>query len=304
MKKPKFNSSMFDAIRSSLGKEKSGGGLRDQIMKFESGKTYLVRLVPYLTDPSKSIFHYYNHIWQSTSTGSFVSTLCPSTFDQKCPIDAFYLSTYRNGSEAQKLAAKPLSRKENWLVNAYIIDDPVNPDNNGQVKLIRYGRELAKIIESALQGDDAEEIGASAFDVAQGCTLRIKCEARTEKRGGVGSSFVTYASSKFLKQSDLDLTEEEIDEIHDKAQDLTKVYSVPTYAELQKMLDEHFFNQAPAKADEPEDDEDDDASDEEVPAAKPATSFTKKSREPSLENDDDETDPETQAKLKKLLADL
>ena len=36
-----------------------------------------------------------------------------------------------------------------------------NPDNNGKVKILRYGKQLQKIITEAIEGEDAEEFGDS-----------------------------------------------------------------------------------------------------------------------------------------------
>jgi hypothetical protein len=96
--------SMFDAIKESLSSKKEGGGngLYKEILKFEAGKTYLVRLVPNQHAPKESIFHYYNHGWNSNATGKYVTNLCPTTFGEDCPIDAYYLKTYRKGTDQER----------------------------------------------------------------------------------------------------------------------------------------------------------------------------------------------------------
>lgn len=238
--------SMFDAIKQSLSSNKNEGGggnaLYKEIMKFTAGNTYQVRLVPNPSSPKETIFHHYTHGWNSNATGKYVTAMCPTTFGDTCPIDAYYLKTYRSGTESEKEAAKVLSRKEGWLVNVYVISDPTNPENEGKVKILRYGRELAKIIESALEGDDAREFGVEkVFDVLNGSSLRIKCENRTEK-GRAASKMVTYASSKFLNASPLDLTDEDLQKIYETVHDLKSVNKQTTTADMQRLLDEHFFN--------------------------------------------------------------
>jgi hypothetical protein len=107
--------SMFEAIKQSLTNEKTnngGNGLYKEILKFAPGNTYQVRLVPNSNLPKETIFHYYNHAWNSNSTGKFIMTLCPSTFGESCPIDTYYLKTYRTGTDSEKSSAAILSRKE------------------------------------------------------------------------------------------------------------------------------------------------------------------------------------------------
>jgi hypothetical protein len=290
--------SMFDAIRQSLSTEKesgnSGGGLFKEILKFSVGNTYTVRLVPNPNSPKDSIFKYFHHSWNSNSTGKFISALCPTTFGDTCPIDAYYLKTYRSGTESEKQASKILSRKESWMVNAYVVSDPVNPENEGKVKILRYGSELGKIIESALTGDDSEEFGIErVFDVVNGCTLRIKCENRSEKKGRTSTSkMVTYASSKFLAPSTLDNVD--INSVYESVHDLKSVYKINTTADMQRLLDEHFFNlNTGSRAPE------DSSSEELFSDKREATSETF-----SEKNSVNETDESTDETLRKLLEDL
>jgi hypothetical protein len=312
--------SMFEAIKQSLSsdkKEGGGNGLYKEIMKFSAGNTYQVRLVPNPNSPKETIFHYYNHGWNSNATGKYVTALCPTTFGETCPIDAFYLKTYRTGTESEKESARVLSRKEAWMVNVYVISDPETPENEGKVKILRYGKELAKIIESALEGDDVKEFGVEkVFDVANGSTLRIKCESRTGAGRG-GKQMVTYASSKFLSPSDLDLEENDVQKIYESVHDLKAVNKQTTPAEMQRLLDEHFFNLTTGSSVE------DNSDDEYAPIRNEKPTTTKKSAEAiesvfenveaapnkpsnkaSVKDDVNETDESTDEALKKLLADL
>lgn len=231
---------LFNEIKASLTTKKEDS-IYKEFMKFESGKTYIVRLIPNIAEPRNSIYHYYHHSWNSLATGQFVTALCPATYNENCPIDNYVIKTYRTGTTEEKEKLKPVNRKESWLVNVYVITDPTNPENEGKVKIVRYGKELAKIISSAIEGDDSQEFGAEKiFDVANGSSLRIKCEART---GAANSrNFVTYSSSKFITPSRLEnVSEDKIEAIYNGVFDLTKIMKPKTQAELQKMLDQHFF---------------------------------------------------------------
>jgi hypothetical protein len=273
-------------------------------MKFEPGKTYVVRLVPNVTDPKSTMYHYYHHSWNSLCTGQFVTTLCPSTYGEQCPIDQLVLKTYNTGTAEEKEKIKPITRKENWFVNAFVITDPTNPENEGKVKVIRYGKELAKIINAAIDGDDADEFGVKIFDVAEGCSLKIKCESRT----GMGGSraFVTYSASKFTSPSKLEgIDAKKLDTIYEASHDLSKFNKPKTYAELQRMLDQHFFCiQDVTNLDEDEDD---------APVSKPVVSkkdealnniFAGIKESSSKEVEEKPVVDDTDAKLKELLASL
>lgn len=293
---------MFEAIKQSLSSDKKegGNGLYKEILKFSAGNTYQVRLVPNANSPKETIFHYYNHGWNSNATGKYVTALCPTTFGETCPIDAYYLLTYRTGTESAKEAARVLSRKEAWMVNVYVISDPENPENEGKVKILRYGKELAKIIESALEGDDASEFGVeNVFDIVNGSTLRIKCESRTGSMRG-NQKMVTYASSKFLAPSKIEIDDKKLEEIYASVHDLKSVNKVTTSSEMQRMLDEHFFNLTTGS---PEEETEDTYTAVTSKTATSEVAVQKKVIE-SSSDEINETDASTDETLKKLLAEL
>lgn len=232
----KFNASMFDALKGAMAEQRSGGNFKD-ILKCSIGNNYKVRLVPNVSDISKTMYHYYNHGWKSLATGQFVSCLCPTTNGDRCPICEERMRLYRGDSE-DKTNAKLLGRKEQWLVNVYIEDDPSNEENNNQVKILRYGKQLDKIIRDATEGMDKDEFGSRIFDLTEdGCNLRISVE---KNDGG----YPTYVSSKFLRESELPgMDDAKIESTYEELFDLEKVFEAKSAEEVQGMLDTHFFCQ-------------------------------------------------------------
>ena len=247
---------MFDDIKNSM--KPTAETVYKDMLKFESGKTYLLRLVPNLDQPKKSLYHYYHHSWTSLATNKFVTAICPTTFGESCPICSHAIKTFRSGTNEEKEKNKLINRKENWLANAYVVTDPTKPENAGKVKILRYGRELAKIIDEAINGEDASEYGPKIFDVRNGCTLRVKCEARSNAQNK--KYLVTYASSKFVSASPLEV--ENIDDIHNNIFTLEEVSKPSSAPELQRLLEQHYFCSVDAVQNAEEDE------DENVVAAK------------------------------------
>ena len=115
-----------------------------------------------------------------------------------------------------------------------MIDDPANPDNNGKVKILRYGKQLQKIITEAIEGEDAEEFGPRIFDLGEdGVNFKIKVEQQGD--------FPTYVSSRFTTAGKIDISEDKQKEIYDSAFDLTEVFTQKSYDELKDMLNEHYY---------------------------------------------------------------
>ena len=249
---------MFATIKDALAKPSQSNNSTSNIMRLKAGNTYTVRLVPYVKDPGKTFFHYYSHGWVSEATGQFQSAISPQTWGERDPIAEARFKIARTGTEEEKEKARSLNRKENWLINVYVVTDKENPENEGKVKILRFGRQLHKIIMEAIEGDDAEEFGERIFDLTKdGCNLRIK----VEEQGG----FPTYVSSRFASPSKISgITDDTVKDVYDQVYDLENVFPVKTYEELQTMLNEHYFGNdssnthQPAVTTTPKDDEDDD----------------------------------------------
>jgi hypothetical protein len=227
---------MFQSIKDALAKNDNENNTASytEILKTTPGNTYTVRLLPFAKDPKNTFFHYFNHGWVSFATGQYVQSLSPMTFGERDPIAEERFRILRTGTEDEKEKVKAIKRLEKYLVNVYVIDDPTNPDNNGKVKMLRYGKQVHKIIMEAIEGEDAEEFGPRIFDLGtNGVSFKIKCENQGE--------YPTYVSSRFTSSGKLNLNDDEQKKIYDSVFDLTKVYTLKSYDELKQMLDEHFY---------------------------------------------------------------
>jgi len=279
-----YNSNMFESIKNALEKSKTksnGSSAYRNLLQLEAPATYVVRLLPNIKNPEESILHYFHHGWNSISTGQYVSVMSPSTWGDRCPVSELYFKVLRDGSDQDKERAKAnLRRKENWLVNVLVVNDPKKPENNGTIKVLRYGRQLDKIVQAAIKGDDAEEFGARIFDLSpEGCNLRIKVELVSDKPGA--PKYPTYTASKFLAPSSIEgLDEEKIEETYNGIFDLNAFVERKSSEDIKTFIDEHYYgNKAEADTAEPEPVSEEDVPYEpvvkkpatvSVPAAKPA----------------------------------
>jgi hypothetical protein len=229
-----FNMSMFESIKGALASSDEASRSKfSEIMQTRPGNTYTVRLLPDSKAPTETFFHHYNMGWNSFATGQYVQALSPQTFGERCPINEERFRLSRTGSDAEKEKASALRRAEKWLVNVYVVDDPSNPDNNGKVKMLRYGKQLHKIISEAIDGEDSEEFGAKIFDLGDaGVNFKVKCEQQGD--------YPTYVSSRFTSATKLNLSEDQQKDIYGSTHTLKDTFPVKSNAELLEMLNEHF----------------------------------------------------------------
>jgi hypothetical protein len=236
----KYTNNLFESIKEALNKKSTteNSSYKD-ILKLEIGNTYVVRLVPNVENPERTLYHYYNHIWKSVLTNQLVSTLCPTTYGERCPIDEYRSKVYQTKDEAKIKEINPIRRDEKWLANVYVVKDPTNPDNQGQVKILRFGKQIYNIIDQAMSGDDAEEFGARIFDLSdKGCNLRIKVD---ENQGG----YANYTTSKFMSPSALEGAPD-VDEIYAACKNLESLQEHKSYEDIQKLLKVHFLGEEEA----------------------------------------------------------
>lgn len=204
-------------------------------LKFEADKTYIVRFLPYLPDPAKSIFKFGQQGWTSRSSGQYVSAISPTTFGQRDPISEYVFKVRKTGSAAEKEEVKALRYATKFRANVYVVEDPTNPENNGQVKLLTFGKQIYDKLEEAIRGDNEADFGAErVFSLDDtGSTFRIKVTKQGE--------YLNFTQSSFTNSIKLKLTDEQKEAIMSQVTDPSASVSVRSYEELQQMFNEHWL---------------------------------------------------------------
>jgi hypothetical protein len=226
----KYTNELYEKIKGSFSEHNKG--TYNNVLKTKATNTYIVRFIPNVDDPSKTLYQYYLHGWNSTVDGRYVSTVCPSTYGEECPICTERFRLWNKGDEASKALSAKLARKERYYANVYVIDDPTNEANNGTVKIFGYGRQISKIINEAMLGDDADEIGSKMFEFAKnGCNLRIKVEKNS-------AGYPNYSSSKFLSPSSIPVS---LDDLLNDIHDFDPLLTRKTQKEMEEMLESALY---------------------------------------------------------------
>jgi hypothetical protein len=240
-----YNKSVFESIKNSLNKNVTEG-LWNKVLKFEVGKTYTLRFIPNIKH-GNSIFTYQQHGWNDPETGKYTSVLSRKTFgrEEVDPIGSLCYKVKKGGkfTPEEEAFASLVKWNEYSLVNVYVVDDPTNPENNGSVKIFKFGRKLAKQIFASINGEDKQMIpsvseeeevpyGERIFDLtSNGVNFKLK----VEKQG----TYQVFDGSRFTGPVNLKLSKEEIEHIHDSVYDLTTLNKEYSREEIQEIVDQN-----------------------------------------------------------------
>lgn len=203
------------------------------------GNSITGRFLPNIKDVENSIYEYAHHGFKSKIDGSGIFQLCPSTWREKCPTCKNSIAMWKSENPVDKDTSKFIRRRQNWLVNFYVINDVKHPENNNTVKILKYGKQIKAKYDMATTGDDKDIYGTKIWRLdEQGCSFRIKCEQNSESK----EAWPTYTNSGFLPPSKIEgMTEAKINEILNSVFNLNKLYTSKSYNDMLTELNTHFF---------------------------------------------------------------
>jgi hypothetical protein len=106
--------------------------------------------------------------------GGWLIDNCLTTNNDKCPVCEHNSSLWNSGIEANKEIVRKQKRKLNYVANVYIVSDPKNPENEGQVKLFKFGKKIFDKITEAMNPAFEDEKAMNPFDYWTGANFKLK----------------------------------------------------------------------------------------------------------------------------------
>jgi len=99
---------------------------------------------------------------------------CLTTLNDKCPVCEHNSTLWNSGIEANKDIARKQKRKLTYMANILVISDPSNPENEGQIKLYKFGKKIFDKISEAMHPEFADESPVNPFDMWEGANFKLK----------------------------------------------------------------------------------------------------------------------------------
>ena len=156
-----------------------------------------------------------------------------TTFNEKDPVSEYNSTLWNNGTEAGKEQARKQKRRLSYIANIYVVKDPANPENEGQVRLYKFGKKIFDKLNEKMNPEFEDETATNPFDFWEGADLKLKIRNVEGYRN--------YDKSEFAEISPLlDGDDSKLETVYESMfslQEFLDRKNFKTYAELQAKLD-------------------------------------------------------------------
>lgn len=171
--------------------------------------------------------------------GKWFINNCPtSVVERECPVceanseivDGFGGWDAVDDNHPGKKLVRTRKRKEVYYANVLIVEDKANPENEGQVKIFRYGKAIHDQIMAQLIPQFEDEESCDVSDFWEGRNFKLKIV----KKDG----YANYDKSSWDDVEPIADTDEEIEEILQKQHKLTDFIAEDKYKSFEDLTKE------------------------------------------------------------------
>ena len=114
----------------------------------------------------------YSHGFQGPGGWYIENSL--TTIGQKDPVSEYNRTLWNSGNDKDKEIVRKQKRKLSYYANIYVVKDPANPANDGNVFLFKFGKKIFDKIMAAMQPYFEDETPINPFDFWQGANFKLK----------------------------------------------------------------------------------------------------------------------------------
>jgi len=173
----------------------------------------------------------WNHGFQGP-TGKWYIENSLTTLGKADPVSEFNTELWNSGSEANKEIARKQKRKLSYVTNILIVKDPAHPENEGTVRLYKFGKKIFDKIKDVAEPQFQDEKPMNPFDFWEGANFKLKIRNVEGYRN--------YDKSEFDSTSPVSNSDDEIEAIWGKQHSLTAFLDekhFKSYDDLKKKLE-------------------------------------------------------------------
>lgn len=171
----------------------------------------------------------FKHAFQSTGGWYIENSL--TTLNKKDPVSEHNSILWNSGSDANKEIARKQKRKLEYTANIYVIKDSANPENDGTVRLFRFGKKIFDKLNELMNPEFEDETPVNPFDLWEGANFKLKIR-KVE-------GYQNYDKSEFESPAPLSGDEDDLERIWKQEHSLSEFLSeknFKSYDELKARL--------------------------------------------------------------------
>jgi hypothetical protein len=94
--------------------------------------------------------------------------------NSKCPVCEHNTALWNTDIKANRDLVSKQKRKLNYYANVYIVSDSKHPENEGQVKIFRFGKKIFEKITETMDPQFEDEKAINPFDLWEGANFKLK----------------------------------------------------------------------------------------------------------------------------------
>ena len=210
----------------------------------KAGNGYAVlRFLPAAEGEDLPWVRYWDHGFKGP-TGAWYIERSLTSIGQTDPVGELNSRLWNTGLEADKDRARAQKRRLHYVVNALVVSDPANPENEGKVFLYQFGKKIFDKIMDVMQPAFQDETPVNPFDFWEGADFKLKIRNVEGYRN--------YDKSEFASAAALSDDDSKLEEIYSKLHKLSEFTEPSNYktydelkAKLQRVLGESVEDGAP-----------------------------------------------------------
>jgi len=97
-----------------------------------------------------------------------------TSIGQNDPVSEANSVLWNSGRDEDKAIARERKRRLHYVSNVLIVSDPANPENEGKVKLYKFGKKIFDKIKDVMQPEFEDEAPMNPFDFWEGSNFKLK----------------------------------------------------------------------------------------------------------------------------------
>lgn len=181
----------------------------------------VIRFLPASKNEDVPFVRIWDHAFKGP-TGQWYIEKSLSTLGQPDPVMEHNSRLWDSGSDENKKIASKQKRRLTYISNVLVIRDPAKPENEGTVRLYRYGKKIFDKLKDKMNPTFPGETPMDPFDMWAGANLRLKI---TNVDG-----YRNYDKSEFEPASALmEGDDAKLDELWNKQHSLAKLISTDKF---------------------------------------------------------------------------